>query len=87
MACRSFLVVCTDAQPAAASCAAVDAASHSIASSQLMPELHALLLGFDDQVSEPLPEGLPPERSIGFAIPVEPGKCQPPCKACLQTLS
>lgn len=82
MGCHSFLVVCTDPQPAAASCAAVDAASPSVASSQLMPEpeLHALLHEFNDQFSETLPEGLPPERNIGHTIPLEPGNHKPPFK-------
>ena len=80
--CRAFLAVCTDAQPVAdAACAATPSttAAGGTDQSQLMPEseLNALLHEYHDRLPEALPCGLPPERNIGHAIPLEPGSKPP----------
>ena len=80
--CRAFLAVCTDAQPVAdAACAATPSttAAGGTDQSQLMPEseLNALLHEYHDRFPEALPPGLPPERNIGHAIPLEPGSKPP----------
>ncbi len=80
--CRAFLAVCTDAQPVAdAACAAMPSATAAGGTDQslLMPEseLNALLHEYHARFPEALPPGLPPERNIGHAIPLEPGSKPP----------
>ena len=60
-----------------ASCAVVQNDANN--KSQLMPdtELDALLHGYDDRFMSALPEGLPPEYSIGHTTPLEAGRKRP----------
>ena len=73
--CRCFVAVCTDAQ-VGTYCVAASMSSVPVSSDvHLMPEseLNALLAEYADRFPDKSPAGLPSERNIGHAIPLEPG--------------